>query len=142
MLIRILDEQTYKGDKVAPGLYSIERADNGTLQQTRAFFALVYEYWASGCFSYCASTPADLKEAVKYYHGAGLWWTRGADGEEALEMKSWADYTLRERMKTIDGLVKEMHMAGVSSAKFYEILRGMEGGPRAGGEKLAMEALG
>jgi len=131
----------HEGDGLRVGArYNVEPADEGSDAQNRAFHALCYEYWASGCFSYCASTPADLKEAVKYYHGAGLRWTLGADGEEALEMKSWADYTLRERMKTIDGLVKEMHMAGVDSAKFREILRGMEESSRA--ERLAQEAAG
>jgi len=133
----------HEGDGLRVGArYNVEPADEGSDAQNRAFRALCYEYWASGCFSCCASTPADLKKAIKYYHGAGLWWALDGDGCETLELKSWGDYTLRERMKTIDGLVKEMHMAGVDSAKFREILRGMEGGPRAGGEKLAMEALG
>ena len=143
MQITVTARHQFAGDDLEVGRrYNVEPAETGTPAQNAAFHALVYEYWHSGCFSYNAGTPEDLKTAIKYYHGAGLWWALDGDGRETLELKPWGDYTLRERKKTIDGLVREMHMAGVSSSKFYEILRGMEGGPHAGGGKLAMEALG
>jgi hypothetical protein len=41
-------------------------------------------------------------------------------------LKSWADYTKRERMDTMDKLIKEMHQVGVTSQKFMDILEGME----------------
>jgi hypothetical protein len=41
-------------------------------------------------------------------------------------LKSWSDYTKRERMSTMDGLISEMHQVGVNSPKFFEILEGME----------------
>jgi len=42
------------------------------------------------------------------------------------KLKSWADYTKKERMKTMDNLISEMHQVGINSKKFMEILEGME----------------
>ena len=39
---------------------------------------------------------------------------------------SWTDYTKTERTSAIDKLIAEMHQAGVQTAKFYEILKGMD----------------
>jgi len=167
MRIYVTAPGRFGGDALKVGRYNVEPADTGTSAQNAAFHALCYEYWISGCFSYNANTPGDLKEAVKYYHGAGLWWTVGADGGETLEMKSWGHYTLRERQKTIDGLIREMDTAGVDSKKYREILRGMKEGeaamvckalaetkraetcdgraiarPAVGAESLALEAMG
>jgi DNA-binding transcriptional regulator YhcF (GntR family) len=41
-------------------------------------------------------------------------------------LKSWHDYTKKERTETIDRLIAEMLQAGVNSNKFHEILRSME----------------
>ncbi len=41
-------------------------------------------------------------------------------------LKSWSDYTKKERMKTMDNLISEMHQVGIVSKKFMEILEGME----------------
>jgi len=41
-------------------------------------------------------------------------------------LKSWADYTKKERTETIDRLIAEMIQAGINSGKFHEILDGME----------------
>jgi hypothetical protein len=46
-------------------------------------------------------------------------------------LKSWTDYTKRERMKTLDNLIAEMIQAGVNSKKFREIMDGMERGENA-----------
>ena len=40
-------------------------------------------------------------------------------------LKSWGDYSKKERTETIDKLIAEMIQAGVSSKKFTEILKGM-----------------
>ena len=40
-------------------------------------------------------------------------------------LKSWSDYTKKERMKTMDNLISEMHQVGIVSKKFMEILEGM-----------------
>jgi len=41
-------------------------------------------------------------------------------------LKSWRDYSKKERMESIDRLIAEMVQAGVNSKKFSEILQGME----------------
>jgi hypothetical protein len=41
-------------------------------------------------------------------------------------LKSWADYTRKERTETVDRLVAAMIQSGCNSPKFEEILRGME----------------
>jgi len=41
-------------------------------------------------------------------------------------LKSWADYSKRERMRTIDALIAEMHETGVKTQHFYDILEGMQ----------------
>ena len=42
------------------------------------------------------------------------------------KLKSWADYTKKQRINCVDNLIAEMHEAGVNSKKFNEILEGME----------------
>jgi len=42
------------------------------------------------------------------------------------KLKSWADYTKKERRLTIDNLIAEMHTVGVQTKRFYEILEGMQ----------------
>lgn len=42
-------------------------------------------------------------------------------------LKSWSDYTKRERKETLDRLISEMHQSGVNSKKFDEIIQGMGG---------------
>ena len=41
-------------------------------------------------------------------------------------LKSWADYTKRERRTTMDGLITEMIEVGVNTPHFREIMEGME----------------
>ena len=40
-------------------------------------------------------------------------------------LKSWAEYTKKERRETIDALISEMHQVGVRTKHFEEILEGM-----------------
>lgn len=42
------------------------------------------------------------------------------------KLKSWSDYTLKERKNTIDNLLAEMDNAGVNSKKYQEIREGMQ----------------
>ncbi len=42
------------------------------------------------------------------------------------KLKSWSDYTKRQRQKTIDALIDEMLQAGINTKKFEEILKGMK----------------
>lgn len=46
-------------------------------------------------------------------------------------LKSWSDYTKKERTETIDKLIAEMISVGVSTPKFQEIMRGLEEGKTA-----------
>lgn len=41
-------------------------------------------------------------------------------------LKSWTDYTKRERMAAIDAIIAEMIQVGVNSKKFHEIMDGLE----------------
>jgi len=41
-------------------------------------------------------------------------------------LKSWSDYTKKERRETMDKLINEMVAVGVNSPKFREIMDGME----------------
>jgi hypothetical protein len=45
-------------------------------------------------------------------------------------LKSWTDYSKRERSRTIDSVKNEMLQVGVNTKAFQEILEGMEKGER------------
>jgi len=42
------------------------------------------------------------------------------------KLKSWADYSKKQRKQCIDNIIAEMMQAGVNTPKFQEILKGME----------------
>ena len=140
--------------KLVPGkYYEIERADTPTARQNRAFHALVQEFYASGLHSYGAGGFAEFRAYIKRDFGAGFASYKyveetpeglrsgerarladvpervaaGADGRKLVwgKLKSWADYTKKERKETIDRLISAMTQAGVNSRKFDEILAGM-----------------
>jgi len=107
----------------------------GTSEQNRTFHALCQEYWASGCHSYNATSFEHFRELIKLYLGAGVERYRDLvddNGEPVDEpvikwrLKSWRDYSKKERTETIDRLISEMIQAGVKSKKFSEILQGLE----------------
>jgi hypothetical protein len=54
----------------------------------------------------------------------------GEDGKKMIagKLKSWADYTKKERRETIDRLVSAMIQSGVNSKRFDEIVAGMAAG--------------
>ena len=151
MLIVVTDRNQFSGDDLEIGKwYNAEPAATGTAAQNAAFHALVQEYWRSGCHSYNAVSFEHFRALIKLHLGAGA--ERfcnlvDADGNPLpggrfdYRLKSWADYTKKERRETLDRLIAEMHQAGVNSRKFYEILRGMESGPYVGAESLAEEAV-
>ena len=114
----------------------------------KAFHALVQEYWKTGLHSYPVTTFADFREYIKKDLGAGFeefcYITPDKKRKKSKErptevyvengepfifgrLKSWADYTKRERRETIDRLLAEMYQAGVNTAHFQEIVKGMEG---------------
>ena len=103
--------------------------------KNRAFHALVQEYWRSGAHSYNARNFKHFRELIKLYLGAGpeKYYSLVDDcGKPTPEpriswrVKSWADYTKKERTETIDRLISEMIQAGVNTKKFREIIDGME----------------
>lgn len=127
--------------------YLLEDAISGSLAQGRAWHALAQEYWRSGLSSYSAKSFMEFRDLLKRDLGAGFEAYIYADEtgihkvkhlEEVPEgvpashimgkLKSWADYTKKERMLAIDTLIAEMLQAGVTSKKFDEIITGLEGG--------------
>lgn len=147
-------------DQPEPGLcYNLEDATEGTGAQNRAFHALVSCYWQSGAHSYQAKSFNDFRNQIKRSLGAGFEAfvyaeivggkpiirdaatyaeipepvRRDPDLKQLVRgrLKSWADYSKRERIATIDRLVAEMIEAGVNTKKFHEILEGMSGGSKS-----------
>jgi hypothetical protein len=134
--------------------YTLEDAANGTGAQNRAFHALLGEYYKSGLCSYDCKSFDDFRNQIKRKLGPGFESYAYADivkGLPVLEvvdkydeipevirkdprlreyvrgrLKSWADYTKKERRDTMDKLIAEMKMAGVNSKKFDEIMEGMK----------------
>lgn len=157
MTIRIVDGSTYEatGDKPAPGVYVLESLESGTNAQNRAFHALLTEYWRSGAHSYQAKSFEEFRNMIKRGLGAGFEsyvYAEIVDGKPRISgaksyeeiplevrkdpdlknlvrgrLKSWADYTKKERRMTMDNLISEMHQVGVQSPGFMRILEGMEG---------------
>ena len=115
--------------------YNIEPAAEGTDAQNRTWHSLLQEYWRSGCHSYNARSFEHFRALIKLYLGAGtekfyslvnVDGTLCPEGREDYRLKSWADYTKRERQDSIDRLIAEMMQAGVNTKKFYEILDQLE----------------
>jgi hypothetical protein len=128
--------------------YDAEPAMTGTDAQNRAFHALLQEYWSSGMHSYPSKSFEEFRDCIKRDLGAGfseyVYITRNGkrakskelpvdymvyEGEKFLfgKLKSWADYTKKERRETIDRLLSSMYQAGINSRKFEEIVKGMQG---------------
>jgi hypothetical protein len=141
-------------DTPEPGMvYQLENAAEGTGPQNRAFHALLQEYWRSGCHSYPAKNFMEFRNMIKRHLGAGFEafvYATIENGKPVIRdaptydeipeavrkdpdlkklvrgrLKSWTDYTKRERMRTIDNLIAEMEQSGVQTKKFYEIIEGM-----------------
>jgi hypothetical protein len=130
----------------------LEPDEDGTARQNRAFHALISEYWRSGAHSYQAKSFEEFRNMIKRKLGAGfeayvyavivdnkpviMDAATYAEIPEAVRhdpdlkrlvrgrLRSWSDYSKRQRIETIDRLIAEMHAAGVNTNKFYEILEG------------------
>jgi hypothetical protein len=141
------------GKPPVPGRhYVMEEAETATAEQNRAYHALLQEFWTSGLHSFDVKTFDDFRDVVKAKLGAGfdavLVATVDADGKAAQtkyrtlsevpadirrhpstsifgRVKSWTEYTKKERTEAIDRLISTMRQAGVNSRKFDEILTGM-----------------
>ncbi len=134
--------------------YSIEEYHNGTAAQNRFFHLLVTEYWSSGMHSYHADDFGHFRNLIKKVLGEGFelfLYTVIEDGKSRIKkvltyeevpqdikddpdmkdmifakLKSWSDYTLSQRKRTIDRLITEMIQVGVNSKRFEEILADMQ----------------
>lgn len=135
--------------------YVLEEAETATAEQGRAFHALAQEFWRTGLHSYDAANFDEFRNLIKRDLGAGfesfLYAYVDDDGVQQRKvatyaevpaeirknprvasmvygkLKSWAEYTKKERTETIDRLISTMHQAGVNSPKFAEILEGLGG---------------
>lgn len=133
--------------------YALEDATTGSGAQNKAFHALIQEYWRSGAHSYQAESFDVFRNMIKKNLGAGFEafvYVELIDGRPVIKdaatyeeipehirrdpelrnlargrLKSWSEYTKKERMETLDRLIAEMHQAGVQSDKFQTILDGM-----------------
>lgn len=125
--------------------YSLEDATEGSLAQGKAFHALIQEYWKSGAHSYNCDTFDRFRDLIKRDLGAGFESYVYADEngihkvktiEEIPEsvaithkmgkLKSWVDYSRKQRRETIDRVISEMLQAGVNTRKFQEIIQGLQ----------------
>ena len=146
MRIRIIDESRYEpiGEYPAQGVYYLERYEPGTNEQNRLFHALLTEYFNSGAYSYDIRTLQEFKNYVKANMGAGykkFVYVTIEEGKTCIYecktreeipakaqaeygiLKSWAEYTKEERIRTIKTLIDEMIFVGVNTLRFYEILK-------------------
>lgn len=133
--------------------YALEEAESATAEQNRLFHALVSEYWSSGAHSYDAKDFDHFRDLIKQKLGAGfekLVYADVEDGKPVIvqvkrldeipprilkdpdlkrmvlaKLKSWADYSKKERSQTIDKLIAEMVQAGVNTKHFQEIMEGI-----------------
>jgi len=157
MTIIVTAPGRFEGEGLRVGeWYDAQPAAAGTEAQNNTWHALVQEYWASGQHGYEAKSYEHFREIIKLYLGAGAekHWNLVDDRGRALSepeirfrVKSWADYTRKERRESIDRLIREMEQAEVDTPKYREILQGMDDaavrrGARRCGAELAMEAAG
>jgi len=136
MKILVTGPGEFSGDDLKVGkYYNAELADEGTERQNKTFHALVQCYWISGCHSYNARSYEHFRALMKLYLGAGIEkhyslvnpdGTLCPEGRLTCRLKSWADYTKKERQLTIDNIINEMFLVGVNTNRFNEILHGME----------------
>jgi len=134
--------------------YVLEEAQSATSEQGRAFHALAQEFFRTGLHSYDVDNFEAFRNLLKRDLGAGFesYLYAYVDDEGLVQqrkvdkyfdvpaeirksprvasmvygkLKSWAEYTKKERTETIDRLISAMNQAGVNTAKFGEILAGM-----------------
>lgn len=124
--------------------YQLEDIAEGSLAQGRAWHALAQEFLVSGAHSYNVKTFKEFRDCLKRDIGAGFESYIYADEtgihkvktlEEIPEtvdrahklgkLKSWADYTKKERRDAIDRLISTMDQAGVNTRKYQEIIAGL-----------------
>ena len=134
--------------------YFLEDAAHGTQAQNKLAHALIGEYWKSGLHPKYGGDPFDsFRDQLKRTLGEGFesfvyaeirggkarifqvenyedipkYIREDPELKEIIRgrLKSWSNYTNKQRRKFIDALIDEMTAAGVNSAKFQEILEGI-----------------
>jgi hypothetical protein len=148
MKILITAPNVFTGDKLEVGsYYTVELVAEGTDAQNKTFHALLQCYWRSilvgnvdnihnsTCYSYDARSFEHFRALAKLYLGAGMEkfynlvntdGTPCPKGRPDYRLKSWGDYTKKERQNAIDSIISEMMLVGIKDEHFDKILQGME----------------
>ena len=135
--------------------YILEDAITGTGAQNKTFHALVQEYWKTGLHpKYGGDDFSSFRDQIKRTLGAGLesfvyadilggkarikqvklydeipeFIRHDKDLKELVQgkLKSWSDYTNKQRQNTIDNVIDDMISNGVNTKKFQEIMEGLK----------------
>ena len=138
---------TVKGDSPEVGTrYWAELDENYTGSQRRTFEALIDGFYKSGGYNYDVVSKDDLRARIKKEYGEGFEFTYTKENSELghckesenvpaecvesgrwlYSLKSTTRYTKKQMTRLIDGLIVLMTTCNVQTAKFYEILKGME----------------
>lgn len=138
-----ISAQLQKGEPEIGQAYFLEDASNGTSAQNRILHLLVDEWDSSGVCPWVSLDLKGIKDQIKLHYGEGfeayLYWdgskivkveSRDEVPKEAREtpglcfgkLKSWADYTLKQRRKCIKKTIDKMIETGVCSKRFNEII--------------------
>ena len=135
--------------------YNLEPTGKGTLSQNSAFHALVMEFWRWGGHPKYGGDPFSVfRDKIKRDLGTGFAAYVYADisggkprifqvdNFEAIpehvrsdsdratliqgKLKSWIDYTKKERQQTIDNLLDDIRACGCNTPKMDMIIEGMQ----------------
>lgn len=146
---------SFDGETPKEGMYyTLEDSVNGTQAQNKAFHSLVMEYFISGMHSYNVDNFDDFRNQIKKKLGQGFEsfvFVEVVNDKPVIKdcakyediplyiredpelrnlargrLKSWSQYSKKQRKTTIDNVISEMLQAGVNTKKFQEILSGME----------------
>lgn len=147
------EQSIFNIEAIVGRTYEIEDISKGSGAQNKAFHALLLEYHKSGLHSYNGNFKI-FKDEIKKYLGEGFesyvyatiqnskprikkatnyedipeYIRKDPDLKDMImgRLKSWSDYTKKQRRETMDKLISEMRQSGVNSKKFEEIIGGME----------------
>jgi hypothetical protein len=128
-IIRIIDPELTKLAFKYNGIVNIKISrpeEPSTDRQNRAMHSLLAAYYVTGLHSMPNGTLEDFKNYMKCQYG--VTYEIEVKGQKYIVLKSWADYSKRQRREFIDGLISEVHQSGAyaESEKIREILAGME----------------
>jgi hypothetical protein len=110
---------SYEGSGYRPGMTYTEFRDH------------VKRYLGAGFEAYFVAEIVDGRVAVTVYDKWSQVPKHVRDDPDKGEycrgrLKSWSDYSRKERRQTLDRMISEMHQVGVNSEEFSRILAGME----------------